>query len=230
MEESNSSQTTNTIKLLPPLKQSENQLTITNNEPVYLANHINHEKQLYEISLNKFDVLTNQPTTIENCKLSSFSSSSFKNAKSMPRATPLMCKWNTKEMPKLKIVKVKNKSAKFETPNERRMRLQFEQMGILRQKNEEIASRNLMSRQYASSSMHAFDSKSYNAGLHDDKNLWGSTAYKDINLGNQIIDQFYSLDHRQMRYFRDKRPDYYKLTRNKHLDSLKGTLLGADEK
>ncbi len=209
------------ITLLPPIKQSENLLTVLNKDPVYFANHINHEKEIFELSLSKFEVLTNQPTDVENCKLSSFSSNSYSKTKSFPRATPVICKWNTKEIPKMKVVKSKNVG--LESANEKRMRLQFEQMAILKQRNDRATNRSLMAQQLAAVN-HSFENSSFNAGIHDSDNLWGSTNFKEINYRNQIIDQFYSLDHRQMRFFRKTRPDFYTFTKNTNIDKLKNLL------
>jgi hypothetical protein len=126
------------LTFLPPLKQSENMLLLTSKDPAYFENSVNHEKELYELSLNKFEILTHQPRVVENLKLESFSS---KTKSSQPRATPLLCKWDSKEMPKLRVVKIKNRPIHLETATERRMRLQFEQIGLLKKKEAERAQR-----------------------------------------------------------------------------------------
>ena len=204
---------------LPPIKQSQNRLDLTNKHPVYIENNINKEKQLFAFSVDKFSVLTKQPKQIETCKLTSYSTNSNRD-KSFPRATPVLFKWDTKEMPKLKVIQTKNRPMSLiENPNEKRMRLQFEQMSVLEKRNFEKMNRNTLTEDFLSHTSSQFLDNSF-ALAANDKDVWGSCNYQDINLRKQVIEQFYSLDHRQMRYFRQIRPDFYKFTPNRKLDSF----------
>ncbi len=206
------------IVLLPPIKKSENLITISSRSPVLFANHINHKKEVFELGMSKFEILTNQPTDVENCKLSSLSSNSHDKTKSFPRSTPLTYLWDTKEIPKMKIFKSKTQTG-FESANERRMRLLFDQMTLLKQKNETQINRQLIAQQLAESSR-SLKNSSYNAAILKSNDLWESTQYKDINYLNQVIGQYYSLDNRQIRFFRRVRPDFYKFTKNTNINNL----------
>ena len=206
------------LTFLPPIKQSENVLTIANKDPVYVENNINREKELLELTLSKFELLTNQPKNVENCKLTSYSTNSFKR-KSFPRATPLNCIWDQKDMPKIKVVRVKNRPADMETANEKRMRLHFEQMNLLKKKNSERANRSQIGHNFNSPS-YSFLTTQYHAGMHTEKDSWGSPDYQDVQLNQQICDQFYNNEHRHMRYYRQSEPNFYTFTPNTNLEKM----------
>jgi hypothetical protein len=218
------------LAFLPPIKH--NRLEMTSKHPVYMESNIGRDKQLYEFSLDRFNILTNQPKNIENCKLSSYTTNSSNamlqqrsTGSTFPRATPVFFKWDEKEMPKIRVVKTKHRPMSLiENANEKRMRLEFEQMNML--KNKMNRSTNI------SHDVDTFITRSTSnflpTGLEglaqrNPKDLWASNEFNDVNLSKQIIDQFYSLDHRQMRYFRKLgRPNFYKLTASrKQLDLLK---------
>ena len=50
--------------------------------------------------------------------------------------------------------------------------------------------------------------------------LWSSSKYQDINLKSQIINHFYSLDNRHIRYYRKTRPNYYEFTANRNFQKI----------
>ena len=95
------------ITFFPPLKSRKNKFQLSNNVPVVIENNITKEKDLLEISLDKFSLLTKQPKHIEKMKFSSYAASS-KSARdsSNAQATPINFKWDTNDMPKLKLNKL----------------------------------------------------------------------------------------------------------------------------
>lgn len=209
------------LTFLPPLRQSENALMITSKDPAFFENSVNHDKELYELSLNKFELLTNQPRVVENLKLESYSCKT--KSSGQPRATPMLCKWDSKEMPKLKVVKIKNRPIHLETATERRMRLQFEQIGLLKKKEVARSLRQVPAQRFNSQSYDFGNREAYQAGYHDKSNLWASCQVQDIQLRNQIIDKFYDLESRKIRFYRNEKADFYTFTNSTCIDKIRNS-------
>jgi hypothetical protein len=59
------------------------------------------------------------------------------------------------------------------------------------------------------------------AGFHDRDNLWASCNIQEINLRNQIIEKFYDLEARKMRFLRNSNPEFYTFTKNDCIERLR---------
>lgn len=227
------SSTTNAKKnsFLPPIKNSENKFQLTNKNPVLIENSLSREKELLEVTLDKFSILTKQPSDTENIKFESCLPKSFGSQENMfypPQATSSTnFEWNTKQMPRLKINKSQLPSSVNETPSDKKKRLLFEQKCALEQKQLEQNFRNLRSNDYLAHSNQTYsniikkrNSLKESAELHSKPDVWSSNNFKDINLQKDIINSFYNMEHRHIRYNRQFNDDFYKFTPNRNFAIL----------
>lgn len=236
---------------LPPLKPSKNKLQLTNREPLIIENNLSKQGELYEIDVDKFHALTKQPRSEEFVQLAS-SSSMLNRLSNVPNSTPINFKWNTDEMPKLKVSKMGKltiNTSREDEVREKRKRLMFEQKCLLEEKFFEKTirqARSLEFQQHAnetfkkirrkSKSHHTDDNQSAAAAALRNKksnnkpDLWSSDNFKDINLKKEIILTFYTPDNRRIRYFQNKMinelgNDSYRPKPNMCLDRLEEKLL-----
>jgi hypothetical protein len=219
--------------LLPPVKQSEDKLLITRKSPIIIENNYKKEKSFLQLSVDKFSILTNQPKKVEKFKLTTYpTSAKYPNEIPAGRTTtPSNFKWDTSNMPQIKVT-VPNKVPKHlkEKAAEKRMQLLFQQKIALERINSEKRERNSRSQEMLSRSNETLKnikermkkrSSSTNLEVANENNdLWASNKYQDINLKSQIINHFYSLDNRHIRFFRKTRPNYYEFTVNRNFEKL----------
>jgi hypothetical protein len=219
--------------LLPPLKKSHDKLLVTSKAPIIIENNFMKEKSFLELSVDKFSILTNQPKKIEKFKLTTKpTSAKYVNELSV-KTTPMSFKWDTNNMPQIKVtIPSKVPKSLTEKSSEKRMRLLFQQKLALDRINSEKRERLVRSQELMSRSTETLKSvkekqkkRRVSTTLeteHKSKapDLWASTKYQDINLKSQIINHFYSLDNRHIRFFRKTRPNYYEFTANQNFERI----------
>lgn len=219
--------------ILPPLKQSQDRLLLTNKTPIIIENNLKREKSFLELSVDKFAVLTNQPKKLEKFKLNTYPPGSAKYSSSNDfRQTPSNFKWDTKNMPQIRVTVPSKIPRNFsEKSAEKRMRLLFQQKLALERIHSEKRQRLLQSQAYMSHSTETI--RGVNEHQHKKRggsmvfeaeskkpDLWASPEFQDINLKSQIINHFYSLDNRHIRYFRKTRPNYFEFTANRNFQKM----------
>lgn len=219
--------------LLPPLKKSHDRLLLTSKTPIIIENNFKKEKSFLELSVDKFSILTNQPKRVEKFKLTT-KPTTAKYVNELPiKTTPMSFKWDTNNMPQIKVtIPSKVPKGMTEKSSEKRMRLLFQQKQALDRINSEKRERLVRSQELLSRSTETLKSvnekqkKRRNSAAIEAENkskaadLWGSTKYQDINLKSQIINHFYSLDNRHIRFFRKTRPNYYEFTANQNFEKI----------
>jgi hypothetical protein len=208
---------------LPPIKN--NKLKVSNNEPVYLENNFKRDKQFYEINLDKFSILTNQPKRVDDLKLNSFThvrSKSWEN--NSPRSTKITkYKWNYEKMPGLKVLNKYEtsvpKNVKENFSDKKKMML-FEQKNIIEHKLIESSLKALRTIELAAHSSetarknkakaesfkNSIDSKLNSNNRKADK--WASIDPNDIQLKREIIDHIYAVENRSIRCFKQNNTDF----------------------
>ena len=118
-----------------------------------------------------------------------------------------------------------------EKSSEKRMRILFQQKLALERIHTEKRNRLLRSQELLSHSTETLKmvneqqkKRSSSMLLDSDASkktdLWSSSKYQDINLKSQIINHFYSLDNRHIRYYRKTRPNYYEFTANRNFQKI----------
>lgn len=215
---------------LPPIKNSKNKLVLSNKDPILYENNLKKDRELLEIGIDKFSVLTNQPNTIEKIKFESFVPKSFSSLENLlnNHTTSSNFEWNSKEMPKLKINKSSDLSLNaIENQSAKKKRLLFEQKLILEQKQFEQNYRNVRAAEFLNRSnetykrIHKEKSKESTNYSNSKKDIWASSDFRDINLQNDIIKTFYSIDNRAIRYNQQFRNDFFAFTPNATYNELK---------
>jgi hypothetical protein len=192
----------------------------------FVKNSINKDEEFIEASLDKFTKLTKQPRNIESIKLTSFKqlptnklSLTNKNPKN-PNSTPLNFKWDI-NTPKLKLIKaLEFPIAVIESPVERKKRLIFEQKISLEQKSLQKELKQMKSMEFLKHSEDVKNQLFERESLFNDNDkerkrnyllfdVWASHNIKDINLNNEIINKFYSIDNRRIRYYQKQRSNFF---------------------
>jgi hypothetical protein len=209
---------------LPDIKRSTDSSS-------FIKNSINKDEEFLEASVDKFSTLTNQPRNLESIKLTSFKQSNQNRLSlvnknpSNPNSTPLNFKWDV-TTPKLKITKaIEFPIAAIESHDQRKKRLMFEQKVFLEQKTLQKELKHMKSIEYLKHSQLVrndleekkglFNNDNENSNLTNRKSnyllfdVWSSHNIKDINLNNEIINKFYTLDNRRIRYYQKERPNYF---------------------
>lgn len=214
-----------TLVFLPPLKN--NKLIVTSNSPVYIENNIKREKEFYAVGVDKFSVLTNQPKDVsDKVRMVSYSAKSTSRnnlEKYFPSATNLNYKWDSNEMPKLKLYKANKEVPRSvaENLNEKKKRLIFEQKVLIEQKNIEKGLKDLRTFQlltHSNETVRKINKNKQNFNWSNDllkPDIWNSIDFRDINLQNDIINHMYNLDNRMLRHLRRSNTEFFKLKRNK---------------
>ncbi|RNA23818.1 hypothetical protein BpHYR1_036200 [Brachionus plicatilis] len=213
MNEVNSSKNS----FLPPLKFSKRSISLSQKNPVLIENNLKKDKEILEIGIDKFSVLTNQPGTIEKIRIDTFlpKSNSIDNLNNNFTSSTNY-EWNTREMPKLKINRSSDLSVNFnENSSEKKKKLLFEQKLLIEQKQLEQNFRNIRANELLVRSNETYKRiskdkvKARNFDQHFKKDIWSSNDFRDINLQNDIIKTFYSMDSRPIRHFRKFRNEFY---------------------
>lgn len=211
-----------TIPFLPPIKQLKNKLTISNKSPIVMENHFSTKnKEFFEVGVDKFNVLTNQPKQLEKIRISGYLSKSKSLEKSFPRATPIQFKWDPNDMPKLKI----NKAS--ETPregniSERKKKMMFEAKLAIEQRALEQRLKDARAQEFEEHSKETRRKIKKRKSIQKDTSkpdIWDSCDFRDINLQNDIINHIYSVDNRAIRHYQKQRENFYKFKANKIFDA-----------
>jgi hypothetical protein len=211
-----------TLVFLPPLRH--NKLDVTNSSPVFIENNLKKEKQFLAVSVDKFSVLTNQPKDVSSkVRMASYSAKTRSNMeKTFPSATSLNYKWDSNEMPKLKMTKAKKEVPRHVAENnlEKKKRLIFEQKVLIEQKSIEKNLRDMRTFQLLTHSNETIKQLNKNRPNFSWSNellkpdIWNSIDFRDINLQNDIINHMYSLDNRALRFARRSNTEFFKCKPN----------------
>lgn len=226
-----------TLTFLPPLRH--NKLNVTNSSPVFIENNIQKEKEFLAVSVDKFSILTNQPKDVSNkVRMISYSARSRSNGeKTFPSATCLNYKWDSSEMPKLKMTKAKKEVPRHvaENNNEKKKRLIFEQKVLIDQKNIEKNLKDLRTFQlltHSNDTIKQINKNRPNFSWSNDllkPDIWNSIDFRDINLQNDIINHMYSLDNRALRFNRRSNTEFFKFKPNNAYDKTVKNIPKVDD-
>lgn len=215
---------------LPPIRTSKNKFCLSKKDPIIFENNLSKSKELLEIGLDKFSILTNQPRSIEKIKIYSYvpKSYSIEDMLGNKFTSSTNYEWNTREFPKLRINRFSDLSLNFtDKPSEKKKKLLFEQKLIIEQKQLEQNFRNIRANELFSKSNETYKritkekTKRKNFESHLKKDLWSSSDFKDINLKNDIINTFYAIDNRSIRQNRKIRNDFFTFPTNKIYQEIK---------
>ena len=235
----------------PPVKN--NKLKVSSRSPVYIETNLGREKQFLEISVNKFDVLTNQPKPTEILELKSFNhtrptrkSHSFEalvDAFNFPRATGTNTryKWNTANFPRLKVVKKVDSDVPLsvaESLVERKKKMLFKQKNEIESQLYEKSVRQLRSMELHTYALKVGKRNRLNTlknGSVPDfgsksKDTWDSIDPKDIKLKREIIEQMYSNENRGIRCYRQWVPDFFRVLVNDTFERMQKETAKNEEK
>ena len=215
---------------LPDIKRSTDSSS-------FVKHSLNRDEEFLEASLDKFSTLTKQPRNLESIKLTSFKQSNRNKLSivnknpSNPSSTPLNFKWDV-TTPKLKLTKaIDFPIAAIESPDQRKKRLMFEQKVFLEQKSLQKELKHMKSIEYLKHSQQVRndleEKERFIINQNDNENnlsdrksnylifdVWASHNIKDINLNNEIINKFYTLDNRRIRYYQKERPNYFNYSKS----------------
>ena len=235
-----------TLIFLPPIKH--NKLNVASNSPVFIENNMRKEKTFLAVGVEKFSILTNQPKYVsDKVKLTSYSAKSSRHnnhsnptnmERFFPNATSLNFKWDSKEMPKLRVLKANKEVPRsvLESADEKKKRLIFEQKVIIEQKHIEKSLKDLRTIQlltHSNDTLKKINKYRPSFNWSNDflkPDIWNSIDFRDINLQNDIINHMYSLDNRVLRKIRaTTNPDFFKCKPNKCFDNGLKSVKKAEE-
>jgi hypothetical protein len=175
-----------------------------NSNLVIIENNLysNGKNDKLEITIDKFEMLTKQQAKPKNT----------------PEATPTASKWSP--LPKLKITKSKGYTrVSIKGENKNRMKLQLEQRLIVEQKTREAAARRArvqeLLKKRTKETLKRIKEQKVNQENCENQivDKWSSDDIRDINLQREIINTFYSLNNRKIRYGQNSRPDFFNLNK-----------------
>jgi len=218
---------------LPPLKPSEDKLSLHKKSPLLLENNLNKNKEYYEARLDKFSILTKQTEKSDRIKIESMVKRSL-DPSNQPISTPVNFKWDPKEMPKIKLSKTNDVPLnKVEKSKDKKKRLMFEQKMAIDHKLFDKALRKMRSMEYLSHSneiskqikeREVLFNREFKQ-LEELPDIWCSIDSKDIKLQKEIINMLYSFDNRRIRHKRQTQSDFFSFTDNKSFDNQEKSLL-----